>query len=121
MLGGTPNRNETDDALTAMSHSFRRRLLFELYEEVNRTGGKRVNYDHIELFRSKSARLELFHNHLPKLESEEYIGWNKAERTIRTGPRWGEIEPLLDVIHMHLNELPPTLRGIRLDSERAVR
>ncbi|WP_431357866.1 hypothetical protein [Halobaculum rarum] len=55
--------------------------------------------------------MSLYHTHLPKLEKFGYIKWNEAEKTIQRGPQWEEIEPLLELIHSHLCELPPFLQG----------
>lgn len=37
----------------------------------------------------------LYHVHLPKLASGEYVTWDIAGDTVTRGPRFGEIEPLL--------------------------
>lgn len=116
MLGYRSNAEETDRVLNALSHVCRRRLLFELYEEVNSGGAESITYPDIPLFEAEKRRTALYHSHLPKLEAFGYVEWNEAEETIRTGPRWKEIEPLLDLIHSHLYELPPSLRGNLSDS-----
>ena len=110
MLGYRPHAEETDRALTALSHVCRRRLLFELYEEVNSGNRRAIDYtDRIPLeLESEQEHIRLYHTHLPKLEASEYITWNKAEKTIRKGPRWEMIEPLLELISDHLDELPPS-------------
>lgn len=113
MLGRTPGREETDQALRVMSHTLRRRLLFELYVGVSQRGRERVSYDDIQPFGTRAARVQLLHAHLPKLEDYGYITWNESEKTISEGPRWGEIEPILELIYTHLNELPPSLQGTR--------
>lgn len=111
MLGHKRNAAETDRALEALSHPCRRRLLFELYEEVNSRSGAAINYTNTRSFDIEKGRIRLYHSHLPKLEGAGYIEWNKAEKTIQRGPRWDEIEPLLELIHSHLYELPRFLQG----------
>jgi hypothetical protein len=111
MLGHTPNAEETDRALDALSQSWRRRLLFELYEEVNSGAGTPLNYTDTTPRWTEKERILLQHVHLPKLEEYGYVTWNEAEKTIQIGPRWDEIEPLLDLIHSHLCELPSFLQG----------
>jgi hypothetical protein len=116
MLGYRPNAEETDRALKTLSDACRRRLLFELYEEVNSKGGggrrrKSINYTDITPLRTERKQRRLYHIHLPKLDEFGYITWNEANKTIQKGPRWEEIEPLLELISTHLSELPPILQG----------
>ena len=111
MLGHRPNAGETDRALSALSHACRRRLLFELYQNVNTADGDSLDYSGIDLFESDERRTQLYHVHLPKLEEYGYITWNKSERTVQMGDRWEEIEPLLELIYSHLSDLPPLLQG----------
>lgn len=111
MLGHRPNADETDNALNALSHPSRRRLLFELYEEVTSGEGDSIDYTDISQFRAEERYLRFYHVHLPKLEEFGYIRWNEPEKTIQKGPLWDEIEPLLELIYTHLSELPPFLQG----------
>ncbi|WP_425601399.1 DUF7344 domain-containing protein [Halobaculum magnesiiphilum] len=111
MLGHRPCAEETDRALRVLAHSYRRRLLFELYEEVTSGEGNSINYSRLDPDETAKRSIELYHVHLPKLETVGYIEWNEAERTIRNGPRWKEVEPLLELVHSHLCDLPPFLQG----------
>lgn len=111
MMGHRLNAEKTDRALTALSHACRRRLLFELYEEVNSGEGESISYTDIAPFGTEKRRISLNHAHLPKLEEDGYITWNESAKTITKGPRWEEIEPLLELIHSNLYELPPFLQG----------
>lgn len=111
MLGHRPNTEATDRALTTLSHACRRRLLFELYEEVDSAEENAINYTGIPPFESETRQILLYHVHLPLLEESGYVEWNEAERTIQRGPRWEEIEPLLELIDSNLGELPPDLQG----------
>jgi DNA-binding transcriptional ArsR family regulator len=59
------------------------------------------------LFRSKDeTKAALVHNHLPKLEEAGYIEWDRESGTIEKGPEFDEIEPLLELIEEHSDELP---------------
>ena len=59
------------------------------------------------LFRSKDeTKAALVHNHLPKLEEAGYIEWDRESGTIEKGPEFDEIEPLLELIEEHSEELP---------------
>jgi hypothetical protein len=37
----------------------------------------------------------LYHMHLPKLASGEYVTWDVAAGTVTRGPRFGDVEPFL--------------------------
>lgn len=51
-------------------------------------------------------KLELFHSHLPKLAEKGYIEWNRDTETIRRGPNFDDIAPLLKLMDDHQDELP---------------
>lgn len=53
------------------------------------------------------AEIALTHNHLPRLEDAGYIEWDQETGEIAKGPRFEEIEPFLDLIENHADELPP--------------
>lgn len=48
----------------------------------------------------------LRHYHLPKLEEAEYIEWDRERNAVRTGPRFDEIRPLLNLLSDHTEALP---------------
>lgn len=50
--------------------------------------------------------IELRHTHLPKLDEAGYIEWDPETGTISKGPRFEEVEPLLDLLEEHADELP---------------
>lgn len=56
---------------------------------------------------AEAAELELLHDHLPKLDDAGYIDWDPESGTISRGPNFEEIEPLLELIENHADELPP--------------
>lgn len=117
MLGHRLDTEAADRTLTALSHVCRRRLLFELYREQNSGDGAAVDYTEIAPFGTETGRVRLYHVHLPKLEEFGYISWDEAEETVRTGPVWGEIEPVLELISTHHRDLPPSLQGRPLDGD----
>jgi hypothetical protein len=101
-----------DRVLDALGHRYRRRLLVALLEHnpqddddaqnaeeaLGTVAGADTDEDAIEI--------ELFHNHLPKLDDLGYITWDREEGTIRKGPNWDEIEPVLGLLVAHADELP---------------
>ena len=62
------------------------------------------------MFRSsgrEEAEMALRHTHLPKLEEAGYIEWNRETGEVSKGSRFDEIEPILELIENHSDELPP--------------
>lgn len=57
--------------------------------------------------KSKEEDLALIHTHLPKLDDTGYIEWDRETGEISKGPRFEEIELLLELIENHSDELPP--------------
>lgn len=55
----------------------------------------------------ENLEFDLVHNHLPKLEEAGYIEWDRDTGEISRGPRFDEIEPILELIENHPDELPP--------------
>lgn len=49
---------------------------------------------------------ELYYAHLPKLTESGYVEWDEGTHTIRRGPNFDEIAPLLRLMHDHQDELP---------------
>lgn len=89
-----------DRVLDALGNRERRHLLIAL-----RDG--RVEHEGDVMVRGRDqARLQLRHNHLPKLVDMGYIEWNPKTGAIAAGPRFDEVEPLLALIENHADELP---------------
>ncbi|WP_144926637.1 hypothetical protein [Halorubrum salsamenti] len=116
MLGYIPNAEEADRVLIALSDGFRRRLLFKLYAETD-AGVASVSYTDIDHYRADRGRKQLYHIHPPKLEELGYIDWNESEKTVQKGPSWTKVEPVLNLIYTHMNELPPFLQETPSESD----
>lgn len=103
--GGTAR--SLDLAFDALSHPYRRRILLLVSEHNPRDEDEfsvedlATEDDDLELLTT-----ELYHAHLPKLAGAGYIEWDEDERTIRRGPNFDEIAPLLRLMHDHRDELP---------------
>lgn len=89
-----------DRVLEALSNRERRHLLIEL-----RDGRVDHEFD-VETRGEDRWGLQLRHTHLPKLTEWGFIEWNQDTGEIAAGPRFDEIEPLLDLIERHADELP---------------
>lgn len=57
-----------------------------------------------------SLELQLTHRHLPKLESEGLIEWDKQAETVSRGPNFAQIEPILHVFVANAEKFPGSLR-----------
>lgn len=45
--------------------------------------------------------------HLPKLADAGFIEWDRETGDVEKGPRYDEIEPVLELMQNHADELPP--------------
>lgn len=55
---------------------------------------------------ARTAAIELEHNHLPRLSEVGYVGWNRETGKLWRGPAFDEVEPLLELLAAHAEELP---------------
>jgi hypothetical protein len=53
--------------------------------------------------------LALKHHHLPRLDEAGVVDWEPAANTVSRGPRFDEIEPLLELLVTHSDRLPGRL------------
>lgn len=99
--------SQFDGALDALAHPYRRQLLVALLGENPQDDTGRNPLGLVdETAEPDKLETELFHRHLPKLESMGYIGWDREAGAIRKGPDWDEIAPLITLIQDHRDELP---------------
>lgn len=56
--------------------------------------------------RARSTETELRHDDLPRLASLAYINWDRDADEVSRGERFDEIEPMLDLLENHADELP---------------
>ena len=91
----------------ALAHPYRRRILL-LVSERNPRDEDEVSVedlatedDDLELL-----TVELYHTHLPKLAAAGYVEWDEEGHTIRRGPKFDAIAPLVCLMDDHRDELP---------------
>lgn len=98
---------DVDDVLPILRSHQRRAILLLLQEDdvVDETSVIARGNKDIEQVKS-----ELVENHLPKLEEAGFIDWDREEGTITKGPRFDEIEPLIEQIQNRDDELPASWR-----------
>ena len=94
-----------DEIFDALADRYRRRLLVELLDR-NPTSVSSRSARHGERSSSGEATVRSRHVHLPKLEERGYISWNREQGIVMKGPRFDEIEPVLELLHGHRAELP---------------
>jgi hypothetical protein len=96
-----------DRMFEVMSHPFRRRILFRLSDYTSgsegelTTGALKMGGDEPNVL-----AIQLRHLHFPKLANAGYIDWDESTDTVRRGPMFDEVEPLLRLMHNHQEELP---------------
>lgn len=92
-----------DDQLDVVGHVRRRQVLFAL---LNRAPGESVDPLAIDrLVDRRALVLELRHVHLPKLAAFGVIETEGEAATVRRGPTFGQIEPLLELLIDHRERL----------------
>lgn len=102
-------RNRFSTALRALESPYRRQLLIALSEENPPDDAGRDPLNIVsEEGESDVSESELVHQHLPLLEQRGYIewDWDQDTHTIEKGPNWGDIGPLIELLHEHRDELP---------------
>lgn len=95
---------EVDQIFHAVSIRYRRVILLLLSrEEVLRETDIMVrNENPID-----EVEKDLHDNHLPLLAEAGFIEWNQETGKITKGPRFNEIQPMLELIENHSDKLPP--------------
>lgn len=93
--------NRVFDALTDVH---RRELLFALTDHNPQTVSELANVPWT-LPESEETMASKHHIHLPKLVDYGFIEWDREEQVVTKGPRFDEIEPILDSLDENRNEL----------------
>jgi len=104
---GGADPDALDRMFDALRHPYRRRILLLVSEHNPReedefsVGDLATEDDDLELLTT-----ELYHAHLPKLAESGYIDWDEETQTIRRGPNFEEVAPLLRLMTEHRDDLP---------------
>lgn len=78
--------------------------------QVRQSGGSQTMQQSPPEDRSSQAfEMELYHIHLPKLEAEDVIEWDRDGQTVSRGPAFEEIEPALRTLAAHAHRFPGEL------------
>lgn len=95
-----------DDALDALAHVQRRKLLVSLLEHNPQDGDPVVvgaSESEVDALESLTA---MNHVHLPKLVEYGFVEWDREHNEVSKGPEFVEIRPLLELLDDHADELP---------------
>lgn len=92
--------SQIDGIMDVLSSQVRRCVLIAFLEGISETD--------IETLRQRAgvedAGKVLHHVHLPKLAHAGYIEWDRDSNVVARGPRYNEIEPLLELLREHSTE-----------------
>lgn len=95
-----------DDHLDALERYERRRLLLRL-STSNSCGDSSIDFSGFERDTSELDPLvAMRHLHLPYLEERGFVRWDRKTQQVSKGPRFGEMEPLLQLLREMQDELP---------------
>lgn len=94
----TAREQVLDRSFDVLSDRHRRRVLLRLRTLSERRGEVAVAAVAATATDPERARITLRHQHLPKLEAENYVEWDHERGMLRPGDRFHEIEPVLDLV-----------------------
>lgn len=95
-----------DTAFRLLANRHRRRLLFR-FAEADSDKEIAIPADLAFLGEDmETIETELHHNHLPMLSGAGVIDWDRGADTVRRGPLFDELQPLLDLLIERRDRLP---------------
>lgn len=97
-----------DTVMSALANRYRRRVLVALLNHSpQHDDGPQIPADiGLPDEDTETLGIQLWHIHLPKLEVAGFIEWNQDTSSIRRGPRFDEVRPVLELMQNHADELP---------------
>jgi hypothetical protein len=96
-----------DDMMDALADVHRRKLLIALVDRNPQDDLPVVVADSDSEGDAVERLIAMQHVHLPKLEEYGLIEWNRETHEVTKGSKFEEIEPLLELLEDHEDELPP--------------
>ncbi|WP_410767145.1 hypothetical protein [Haloferax sp. DFSO60] len=91
-----------NEVFEALSHEYRRRILFRLVEEDAELAGTFLSPPTLgKQTEPDILSLKLHHVHLPKLDSAEFIDWDREDGSVSRGERFEAVVPLLEMLAEH--------------------
>lgn len=95
-----------DAAFRAIENDHRRRLLFSLLERDREDDVPLADAAAGPDAGDREVDLVLYHVHLPMLEDRGIVEWDRESGSVRRGPDFEEVRPLLELLDRHRDELP---------------
>ncbi len=95
-----------DETFSCLANGYRRRILLEVLHDPTDTLDRTVRELSGSGKHPQQLKSELYHIHLPKLDTAGYIRWNREAWAVERGPRFHEIEPMLRLLVEHADQLP---------------
>lgn len=83
-----------DSMMDALENRTRRVILMTLLGDTTETSLDTLERE----INDGDARIRLHHIHLPKLANAGYINWNNDSDTVSKGPKFSEVEPLVQLL-----------------------
>jgi hypothetical protein len=95
-----------DCVFDALAHKYRRKVLVAVLEQHPQADDDIQIPADVPLEGEDMAACEvaMTHNHLPKLADHGFIDWDRDSNTVRKGPHFEEIRPLLELMCDHADE-----------------
>ncbi|MDS0297884.1 hypothetical protein NDI76_03945 [Halogeometricum sp. S1BR25-6] len=101
------DENVWQSVCRALGDKTRRRVLVALLELPDADDTLRVPEDVHEGDRDeRKLETALYHNHLPLLEQAGYVRWDPDAGRVGVGDDFGEIRPVLRLLHDNRADLP---------------
>lgn len=105
-MSNKSQRQLVDDRLEALGRYERRCLLLQL-STLNSPEDSAIDFSDLECTGSELDPLVAMRQlHLPYLEERGFVRWDRKKQTVSKGPRFGEVEPLLNLLRDIQDELP---------------
>ena len=99
-----------DKMLDILRSSHRRRILVALQDhnprDEDELAADSIASDDATDDDLEQLKIQLHHTHFPKLAAAGYIEWDPDTETIRRGPNFDDVAPLLMLMADHADELP---------------
>lgn len=93
-----------DTMMSTLSRIERRQILVNLLEGEPQQVGREVAAG--ETTDSGGDSIQLLHVHLPKLEADGFIDWDRKTGEISKGPHFEQIAPVLEAFQRRREDLP---------------
>lgn len=94
-----------DKVFRTLARAPRRRILCALADhdgriDLNALGEETI----IDAHRWKEHQIALYHIHLPHLDEQGFIDWNRECRIVEAGEQFGEVRPFVEILNRDHND-----------------